>query len=211
VNIFDEPVEPTPGPPDGDPEPKVAETPAASPQTAVSPHPAVEPGSVLRSHHWRKAAAIAGAVIALAAIGTFALAHSSKPASAGGVAAQQPYGRGGFRNGGGRGMGLRGMLGSRSDQIAIVAQTIGISQNELISDVRSGQSIADIAKAHNVDPQKVIDAIYKADKQQIADLVSSGRITHAQAQRIESVLRDRIAARVNGTALGPPAGGTSGI
>ncbi len=198
MNSFDEPVEPTP--PDELPKQEWVTPPAGD----QAQHPAVEPGSVLRSHSFERVAAIVLGVIVLAGIGAYALAHhSSKPAAVSQVGAQ-PQGRFGGRFGG-RGFGLRRMLDPRAE-LGTVAQTIGISQDDLISGLQSGQSIADIAKAHHVDPNKVIDAIYNDEKQQVQQAVSSGQISQSQADQLESALKQRIAARVNGTGSGPAGG-----
>jgi hypothetical protein len=197
MNTYDDPVEPTPPdepPHDGSPAPQ---------------HPAVEPGSVLRSHSVERILAIALGVVVLAAIGAFLLArHTGQRAvSQVGVQRQAPFGRGGF---GGRfpgsAMGMRGFFDPRAE-LPVVAQTIGISQNDLISALQSGQSIADVAKAHHVDPNKVIDAVYNSERQQVQQMVSSGRITQAQADRFESLLKGRIEARINGAMGGRGFGG----
>jgi len=47
----------------------------------------------------------------------------------------------------------------RHEDFAKIAGVIGISEDDLKTAIQSGQSIADIAKAHGVDPQKVIDAL----------------------------------------------------
>ena len=47
----------------------------------------------------------------------------------------------------------------RHEDFAKIAGVIGISEDDLKTAIQSGQSIAQIAQAHNVDPQKVIDAL----------------------------------------------------
>jgi hypothetical protein len=72
------------------------------------------------------------------------------------------------------------------------AQAIGISPQSLVSALRSGESIADVAKAHNVQPQRVADALVAAAHARISNLERKGRITAAQAAR----LGDRVDRRI---------------
>jgi transposase-like protein len=51
--------------------------------------------------------------------------------------------------------------------LGVAAKTIGVSRQDLVAALRSGQSIAQVAHAHNVDPQTVIDAIVKAGSQRL--------------------------------------------
>jgi len=59
----------------------------------------------------------------------------------------------------------------RRQDFAKIAGVIGISESDLKAAIQSGQSIAQIAQAHNVDPQKVIDAL-------VAEGVPSDRATN---------------------------------
>ena len=47
----------------------------------------------------------------------------------------------------------------RHEDFAKIAGVIGISESDLKAALQGGQSIAQVAQAHNVDPQKVIDAL----------------------------------------------------
>lgn len=81
--------------------------------------------------------------------------------------------------------------------LGVAASTIGISVDELRSALQSGQSIADVATAHGVSPQTVIDALVADAKSHLADEVASGRITQAQADQIGADLEQRITDFVN--------------
>ena len=59
----------------------------------------------------------------------------------------------------------------RHEDFAKIAGVIGISESDLKTAIQSGQSIAQIAQAHDVDPQKVIDAL-------VAEGVPSDRATN---------------------------------
>jgi hypothetical protein len=111
--------------------------------------------------------------------------------------------------------------------LAVAAKTIGVSEADLRTALQSGKSIADVAKAHNVDPQKVIDALVADAKTHLADRVKAGEITQAQADQITADLTPRITDFVNNVRLagapdgdhggrgpggpgGPPPGASSG-
>jgi transposase-like protein len=51
--------------------------------------------------------------------------------------------------------------------LGIAAKTIGVTRQELVTALRNGQTIAQVAHAHNVDPQTVINAIVQAGSQRI--------------------------------------------
>ena len=74
----------------------------------------------------------------------------------------------------------------------VVTKTIGIDRPTLRQDLRSGQTIAQIATAHGIDPQTVIDALVQAANKRVDAAVAKGWITAARAARIEQRLPDRI-------------------
>lgn len=102
-----------------------------------------------------------------------------------------------------------GPHGGRLDP-AVAADAIGISQADLKTALDSGQSLADVATAHGVDPQKVIDALVADAKAHIADDVASGRITQAEADQHSADLVQRITDHVN-HAGGPGGPGCPGM
>ncbi len=78
------------------------------------------------------------------------------------------------------------------------ATAIGISTDDLRTALQSGQSLAEIAQAHGVSAQTVIDALVADAKTHIADEVTSGEITQAEADQKLAALTDRITSMVNG-------------
>ena len=67
-----------------------------------------------------------------------------------------------------------------------VATTIGISTDELKQDLKNGQSIAEIATAHNVDPQTVATALVNQIDARIDKAVTDGKLTQAQADKAKA-------------------------
>ncbi len=81
----------------------------------------------------------------------------------------------------------------------VAATTIGIDVKTLVQEVRSGKSVADVAKAHNVDPQKVVDAVVTAGNQKIVQLVTDGKLTSERAAKITAKLPAMVTRVVNRT------------
>jgi len=115
-----------------------------------------------------------------------------------------PGGRGG--RGGGHGFG-----GGRNETVSdasVVAKAIGITEAQLNTALQSGQTVAAVAKAHNVTVQTVIDALVADGKTEIAAAVKAGTMTQAQADQELANLTARVTDQVNGTGFGP--GGKGG-
>ena len=66
-----------------------------------------------------------------------------------------------------------------------VATTIGISTDELKQDLKNGQSIAEIATAHNVDPQTVATALVNQIDARIDKAVTDGKLTQERADTLK--------------------------
>jgi hypothetical protein len=87
----------------------------------------------------------------------------------------------------------------RRAAIGVAASTIGIDRRKLREARRDGQSIADVARAHEVDPQTVIDAISNATVKRIDAAVDAGRIDADRAATVKERLADRITRLVDAT------------
>ena len=81
---------------------------------------------------------------------------------------------------------LRLML--RRDVVRISAKTIGITPQALVAQLKTGQSIADVAGAHRVDPNAVVGAIVKAGDARIDKAVANGKLTSAQGSSLKARL-----------------------
>ena len=80
---------------------------------------------------------------------------------------------------------------------AAAATAIGISESDPTTALRAGQFLAAVAKAHSVDPQKVIDALVPDARSELAAAVVNARLTRAQADQVSSDLTRRITDQVN--------------
>lgn len=82
------------------------------------------------------------------------------------------------------------------------AAVIGISTDQLTTELKAGKTIADVAAEHNVDLQKVIDALVADATAKIDQAVTDGKIDSARAAEMKSHLVERITALVNGEGPG---------
>ena len=85
-----------------------------------------------------------------------------------------------------------------------VANTIGIDLSELITQVRDGSTVAEVATANGVDPQAVIDALVTDLSDRTAAAVDSGRLMQEEADAYLTDATERITAWVNGAAPETP-------
>jgi hypothetical protein len=135
-------------------------------------------------------AAILGPISTLAA--SPAPAASSVPTTPG-TTDQDQGGRGGHGPG--------GHIEAVSDT-SVVAKAIGISEADLLTALKGGQTVADVAKAHNVILQVVIDALVADGQAELDAAVKAGTITQAQADAEKAELTQRATDQANGNFQG---------
>jgi hypothetical protein len=145
-------------------------------------------------------AAIAGGGVAGVILG--APASGSAAASSPTTSAAKPH-----RFGFGRGMG-GGMGGGAALDAA--AKAIGVSTDTLQTDLKNGQTIAQVAKSKNVSTQTVIDAMVASAKQSLDAQVKAGHLSSDMEKKIESGLDQMITNQVNGTFPKPSFRGAPG-
>jgi len=85
---------------------------------------------------------------------------------------------------------------------SVAATAIGITEADLLTALQNGQTIADVAKAHNVDAQKVIDALVQDGLDELAAKVKDGTLTQVQADAMKDQVTQRATDQVNGTFMG---------
>jgi hypothetical protein len=89
-----------------------------------------------------------------------------------------------------RGFGGHGMrIGAGLDEVAGI---IGITQDELRTQLRSGKTLAEIAKGKNISQTTLVDKLVAAATTRIAAEVKAGRLTQARADAITKDLSARI-------------------
>jgi hypothetical protein len=110
--------------------------------------------------------------------------------------------------GGGPGHRLGAMVGLRESMDA-VASALRLTPAELMTKLRSGQTLAQIAKAQGVTTDALVKAMVAAAEKQLTAAVQNNRLTQQQADTIKSTLTQRMTDLVNGTLpkRGPGFGG----
>lgn len=73
------------------------------------------------------------------------------------------------------------------------ATALGLSETEVRDAVRDGQTLADLARAQEVEVQTVVDALVAEGQQALADEVADGRITQERADEIAATLPGLVA------------------
>jgi hypothetical protein len=111
-----------------------------------------------------------------------------------------------------RGFG-KGWAGPESSPVAIAAEALGMTADELLAELQGGKSIADVANERGVDPQTIADSILASMKDNLAQAVADGKITQEQADQMLSRMEERAtdldcAAPFGGRGL--PRGGNGG-
>ena len=131
---------------------------------------------------------IAGTLVGGVAVGTAAYASSpSAPVSATAQTGSHPL----------RAWVLAHRRELRRDGVAISAKAIGISPQALVTELRSGTSIAEVAGQHGVNAQTVVNALDKAADAKINQAVTKHKLTEAQAKTIEAKLPARLTKAVD--------------
>jgi hypothetical protein len=90
---------------------------------------------------------------------------------------------------------------------AIVADTLGVSRQDLRAALRSGKSVNDYAAELGKDPATVKDALVNAADQAIDKAVANGRIDQARADEIKAKVPgrvDKVMSHVFGRGAGNP-------
>jgi len=89
----------------------------------------------------------------------------------------------------------------RNSPIAVAATSLGMTEADLVTELKAGKSIADIAKAKNVEVSTVIDALYADLKAHLDAEVASGRHTQAEVDAKLADAKTRITEMVNKAGL----------
>jgi hypothetical protein len=100
------------------------------------------------------------------------------------------------------GLGFRHMTGMFEGRLDAAAQYLGLTEDQLRTQLENGKSLADVAKAQNKSVGGLVDAILADAKTKLDAAVKSGRITQSQEDSALADLKARITDFVNGT---PPA------
>lgn len=82
--------------------------------------------------------------------------------------------------------------------LGVAATYLGLSEDEVRTQLESGRSLADVAKAKGKSVDGLVDALVADAKKHLDDDVSEGDLTRAQADQLMSRLEEGIRSMVNG-------------
>ena len=88
--------------------------------------------------------------------------------------------------------------GGHLGDLDAAASYLGLTEDQLRTQLQSGKTLADVAKAQGKSVDGLIDALVDATKKDLDDAVADGRLTQAQAGQILADMKQRITDRVNG-------------
>lgn len=99
-------------------------------------------------------------------------------------------------------------LGAGID-LQTAAQALGMTEADLQNELQGGKTLAQVAQEKGVATQTLVDALLAEPKADLAQQVTGGKITQAQADQILADLTDRIQTLINSGQPGR-SGGWSG-
>lgn len=100
-------------------------------------------------------------------------------------------------NRGDRGHGRRGH-GPGGHDSTVVTDLLGMTDDELRTELRAGSSLAEVAEANGVDTQTLVDAIVAERQAHIDEAVAEGDLTADEAAERSADIEERVTERVNG-------------
>ncbi len=101
-----------------------------------------------------------------------------------------------------------GFFGHRGgDALSAASTYLGVTEAQLETDLRGGKSLAQVAKDQGKDVGGLVDALVAAEKAELDQAVTDGRLTTAQEDQIVSMLKARIEAMVQDTPTARPSFG----
>ncbi|MGQ9548675.1 MAG: hypothetical protein ACUVSY_11335 [Roseiflexus sp.] len=84
------------------------------------------------------------------------------------------------------------MQGRNGGLIGVAAEMLNMTRQDLLVELQSGKTIADVAFAKGVDPLKIVDSFVAPQFARIDALVKSGAITQQQADDAKASMRTHI-------------------
>ena len=106
-------------------------------------------------------------------------------------------------------LGGRGMHGT--SLISILAGELEMSIEEIVTELSAGISIADLANAHSVNVQDIVDAFMAERDAFLNDAVEAGRMTQEQAQEMLEHMAEEIVEQINEPWTGEHGPGMGGV
>lgn len=142
------------------------------------------------------------ALVAVLSLSVAAFAQGNQPPAG----APQYWGRGmagrGMRGNAqaqtpGMGYGLR--MGGSGSLVDVTAKVTGLSVSDVIAELQSGKTFADVAKAHGKTAEDLVNAFLADRKAVLDEAVADGRITQDIAGTMLATMKTNVEQHVNGT------------
>ena len=100
------------------------------------------------------------------------------------------------------GLGFGGHGHDGLGHLSAAAAYLGLSESDLQTQLASGKSLADIAKAQGKSVDGLVAALLAAEKKELDAAVAAGRLTQTQADQMLANAKQRLTGMVNGTMTG---------
>ena len=113
-----------------------------------------------------------------------------------------------------RGGGPGGPMGRGGMQMSTIATALGITEDELRTELQAGKSVAEVASAKNVSLDTVVSAIVAEQTKNLQQAVTDGKLTQAQADTLLSNLKLTLPSQLQTkmvAGMGPGADGGRGM
>jgi len=141
----------------------------------------------MKTRKWILLASLIVTVVAVLALAPAVLAQGPRGgfgSGNGGKFADDPTGLG-YGHGPQHGAGFGGRMGSRwggpeQSLTAVAAEVLGMTQRELVAELQTGQTIAQVAENNGVTLDVIVDAFLAPRTEQLAERVAAGQLTQAQ-------------------------------
>ena len=82
--------------------------------------------------------------------------------------------------------------------LSAAADYLGVTEQQLLADLASGKSLADVAKEKGKSVDGLVDALVADATKKLDDAVEAGKLTDAQRDQLAANLKERVTALVNG-------------
>ncbi len=107
-----------------------------------------------------------------------------------------------------------GEFGQRAGSLATIAKALGISESDLMTAIKSGKTVADVATEKRVALSTVVDAVVAEQTTVLKQAVTDGRITQQQADariaKLKTDLPTMLSTKMPERPVGGPRGGGFG-
>ena len=95
-------------------------------------------------------------------------------------------------------MGMGGQMGGpQQSLVAVAADTLGMTQADLIAQLQGGKTIAQVAGEKNVALDTIVSVFVATRQAHMAQAVAAGRMTQAQADAMLATMRANVTARLS--------------